>query len=58
MVFELRQSHYVEKVLNKFKHLKVNEVNTPFDLSLKLERIVDDPWLNSSMRVFWGILCI
>ena len=36
--FELGQSHYVEKVLEKFKYLKFKEVNTPFDPSLKLEK--------------------
>ena len=34
--FELSQSHYIEKVLDKFKHLKFKEVNTPFYPSLKL----------------------
>ena len=36
--FELGQSHYVEKVLEKFKYLKFKEVNTPFAPSLKLEK--------------------
>ena len=36
--YELCQLHYVEKVLDKFKHLKVKEVNTSFDPSLKLEK--------------------
>ena len=36
--YELSQSHYVEKVLDKFKHLTIKEVNTPFDPSLKLEK--------------------
>ena len=35
--YELCQSHYVEKVLDKFKRLKFKEMNTPFDPSLKLE---------------------
>ena len=37
-VYELYQSHYVEKVLDKSKHLKFKEVNTLFDPSLKLEK--------------------
>ena len=36
--FELGQSHYVEKVLDKFKHLKFKEVYAPFNPSLKLEK--------------------
>ena len=36
--YELCQSHYAEKVLDKFKYLKFKEVNTPFDPSLKLEK--------------------
>lgn len=34
--FALCQSHYVEKVLNKFSHLNIKEANTPFDVSFKL----------------------
>ena len=41
--FELEQSHYFEKVLDKFQHLKIKELNSPFDPNLKLERIVDEP---------------
>ena len=36
--FKLGQSHYIEKVLDKFKYLKFKEVNTPFDPSLKLKK--------------------
>ena len=36
--FALGQAHYVEKVLNKFNHLKVKDANTPFDHSVKLEK--------------------
>ena len=32
----LSQSHYIEKVLNKFNHLKIKEANTPFDSSVKI----------------------
>ena len=37
-VSKLGQPHYVEKVLDKFQHLKFKEVNTPFDPSLKLKK--------------------
>ena len=32
----MSQSHYIEKVLNKFNHLEFKECNTPFDPSIKL----------------------
>jgi hypothetical protein len=35
-VYALCQSHYIEKVLLKFKHLEIQEAKTPFDLSVKL----------------------
>ena len=34
--FSLSQSHYIEKIVNKFNHLGFKEVNTPFDPSVKL----------------------
>ena len=30
------QSHYVEKVLQRFEHLNIKEANTPFNWSIKL----------------------
>lgn len=36
--YELSQTHYIEKMLDKFKHLRFKEVNTPFDPSVKLEK--------------------
>ena len=36
--YELSQTHYVKKVLDTFKHLRFNEVTTPFDLSVKLQK--------------------
>ena len=36
--YSLIQEHYVEKVLDKFSHLKIKEANTPFDSSIKLEK--------------------
>ena len=32
----MSQSHYIEKVLNKFSYLKIKEANIPFDPSIKL----------------------
>ena len=34
--FSLCQSHYVEKVLQRFEHLNIKEANTPFNRSIKL----------------------
>ena len=34
--YSLNQTHYIEKILNKFNHLGFTEVNTPFDSSVKL----------------------
>ena len=34
--FSLCQSHYVEKVLQRFEHLNIKEVNTSFNRSIKL----------------------
>ena len=36
--FKLSQSHCVERVLDKFKHLKFKEVSNPLDPSLQLEK--------------------
>ena len=36
--FALCQSHYIEKMLLKFKHLGIKEENTPYDYNLKLEK--------------------
>ena len=36
--YERSQTHYIEKMLGKFKHLRFKEVNTPFDPSIKLEK--------------------
>ena len=34
--FALCQSHYIDKIIFKFNHLGIKEVNTPFDVSTKL----------------------
>lgn len=35
--YELSETHCVEKVLDKFKHLHFKEVSTPFDHNVKIE---------------------
>jgi len=39
--YALNQSHYIEKMLDKFKHLNIKEANTPFDFSMKLNDYCD-----------------
>jgi len=34
--YALSQSHYISKVLDKFKHLGIKEANTPYTTSMKL----------------------
>ncbi|GLT95567.1 hypothetical protein SLE2022_132430 [Rubroshorea leprosula] len=34
--FVLSQSHYIEKMLNKFQHLNIKEAPTPYDPSMRL----------------------
>ena len=36
--YALSQSHYVDKMLDKFKHLNIKEANSPYDSSCKLEK--------------------
>ena len=36
--YALNQTHYIEKVVSKFSHLKIKDANTPFDSSVKLEK--------------------
>ncbi|RVX02495.1 Retrovirus-related Pol polyprotein from transposon TNT 1-94 [Vitis vinifera] len=36
--YALNQTHYIEKVVSKFSHLKIKDANTPFDSSIKLEK--------------------
>ncbi|RVW95711.1 Retrovirus-related Pol polyprotein from transposon TNT 1-94 [Vitis vinifera] len=36
--YALNQTHYIEKVVSKFCHLKIKDANTPFDSSIKLEK--------------------
>ncbi|WKA10744.1 hypothetical protein VitviT2T_028301 [Vitis vinifera] len=36
--YALNQTHYIEKVVSKFSHLKIKYANTPFDSSIKLEK--------------------
>jgi len=39
--YTLNQSYYIEKMLDKFKHLNIKEANTPFDFSMKLNDYCD-----------------
>ena len=34
--YVLNQTHYIENIISKFKHLSIKEFNTPFDSSIKL----------------------
>ena len=34
--FAISKSHYIDKIMSKFNHLGIKEVNTPFDISSKL----------------------
>ena len=34
----LSQTHYVEKVLDKYSHLKIKKAHTPFDSNMKFEK--------------------
>ena len=57
--FALCQSHYVEKVLQRFEHLNIKETNTPFDRSIKLgentrRAIKLEAWAQSSIG--WKLL--
>ena len=36
--YALNQTHYIEKVVSKFSHLKIKDANTPFDSSVKLKK--------------------
>ena len=36
--YALNQTHYIEKVVSKFSHLKIKEANTPFDSRVKFEK--------------------
>ncbi|RVW22265.1 Retrovirus-related Pol polyprotein from transposon TNT 1-94 [Vitis vinifera] len=36
--YALNQTHYIEKVVSKFSHLKIKDANTPFDSSIRLEK--------------------
>lgn len=38
--FALTQSHYIENIMEKFKHLNIKDANTPFDSSIKLVKNV------------------
>ena len=35
--YALNQTHYIEKILDKFKHLNIKDVSTPVDSSVKMQ---------------------
>nr|GEU52972.1 zinc finger, CCHC-type [Tanacetum cinerariifolium] len=35
-VYSLNQCHYIDKIINKFQHLNIEEANTPYESSCKL----------------------
>jgi hypothetical protein len=39
--YALNQSYYIEKMLDKFKHLNIKKANTPFNSSMKLNNYCD-----------------
>ena len=39
--YALNQSYYIEKMLDKFKHLNIKKANTSFDFSMKLNDYCD-----------------
>jgi hypothetical protein len=39
--YALNQSYYIEKMLDKFKHLNIKKANTMFDSSMKLNDYCD-----------------
>jgi hypothetical protein len=39
--YALNQSDYIQKMLDKFKHLNIKKANTPFDYSMKLNDYYD-----------------
>ena len=58
----MSQSHYIEKVLNKFNHLEFKECKTPFDPIIKLVkndgRVVAQLEYASAIRsLMYAILC-
>ena len=38
--YALNQTHYIEKVVSKISYLKIKDVNTPFDSSVSLKRMM------------------
>ena len=56
--YALNLTHYIEKVVSKFSHLKIKDANTPFDSSVKLEKIMVEKWVNLSMQLQLKVLCM
>jgi hypothetical protein len=49
--YALCQSHYIEKILLKFQYLRIKEVTTPYDSTVKLTENLEEQLLNWSMLV-------
>ena len=60
--YALNQSHYISKVLDKFKHLGIKQANTPYDTSMKLventRRAIAQPEYASAIgSLMYGMHC-
>ena len=54
----LSQTHYIQKVLEKFKYLNFNRSKTPIDVNLHLSKIKVKVSLNWTMSACWKVdLC-
>ena len=51
----LSQSHYIEKVLDKFKYLNFNVAKTPIDVSFALQKNEGESDHNWTMHEFWEV---
>ena len=53
---EMSQSHYVDKILNKFNYSNIQPVFTPFDPSIYLKKNLGEPILQSQYAQIIGSL--
>ena len=53
---EMSQSHYVDKILNKFNYSNIQPISTPFDPSIHLRKNVGEPILQSQYAQIIGSL--
>jgi hypothetical protein len=56
--YALNQSYYIEKMLDKFKHLNIKEANIPFDSSMKLSDYCDKAVAQLEYLVPLEVLCM